>query len=212
MSYRYHGRAEVNPDWPRAFATCDACGFNYNLYKLQWQYEWCGFQLVNQRTLVCPECNDKPAAFLKAIVLPADPPAIYNIRPENYTIDDEGPTQPLIAELHLASSSITTLYLDLYDGNPATDGESVLSTLTGSATRTNFASSMGVPVALVATNTAVITLVSIADTSAEFTYLAAFDAASGGNLLASTAVIPQTVVMGNGLACAVGALRVQVQP
>jgi hypothetical protein len=212
MAYRWHGRAEVNPDWPRAWATCDGCGFNFNLYKLQWQRQWAGFQLINQRTLVCETCLDKPAAFLKAIVLPPDPPPLVVVRPEPYRVDEEGPTQPLIAELELATSSITSLYLDLYDGDPTDGGSSVLETLTGSATRTDFAASMGAPVALIAINESTITLVSIAETSAEFTWLAAFDAASGGNLLASSAVIAQTVVMGNGLACAVGALTVRVTP
>jgi hypothetical protein len=212
MAYRWHGRAEVNPDWPRAWAICDRCGFNWNLYKLSWQYQFEGFQLVNLRILVCPDCIDKPAEFLRALVLPADPPPLLNQRPEPYTIDEQGPTQTMIAELDLGTPSISSLYLDLYDGDPSDGGSSVLSTLTGSATRTNFASSMGSPVALVATNEDDITLVTNAETSADVTWLAAFDAATAGSLLTATAIIPQTVVMGNGLALLAGDLRVQVTP
>jgi hypothetical protein len=88
MPWRPHGHAHVNPDSPRAWATCDRCGFNFNHYMLQWQYQWGGFQLINQRILVCDTCLDKPAAFLRALVLPPDPPPLFNVRPENYAMDE----------------------------------------------------------------------------------------------------------------------------
>lgn len=88
MAYRWHGRAEVDPSNPRAWATCDRCGFITNHYKLRWQYQWAGFQLTNLRLLVCDDCHDTPAAFLRALVLPPDPPPIFNVRPENYAIDE----------------------------------------------------------------------------------------------------------------------------
>lgn len=212
MAWRPHGHARVNPDNPRSWATCDRCGFNYNHYMLSWQWDWGGFQLVNQRILVCDTCLDKPAAFLKAIILPPDPPPLFNVRPEPYTLDEQGPTQTLIAELEIAASSITVLYLDLFNGDPSDGGESQLETLNGSDTRTNFVASMGSPVDLVATNTASIALVDTALASADITFLAAYDAATAGNLIAASTIIPQTVVLGNGLAIPVGDLRVQVQP
>lgn len=87
MPYRPHGRASVNPSSPRAWATCDRCGFNNNLEKLSWQYQWSGPQLRNTRILVCPTCLDKPAQFLKTIILPPDPVPVANARPENYDYD-----------------------------------------------------------------------------------------------------------------------------
>ncbi|HEY6861667.1 MAG TPA: hypothetical protein VI358_18020 [Pseudolabrys sp.] len=213
MAYRWHGRARVNPDYPQAWATCDRCGFNYNLVDLQWQWDWgAGFQMYNKRILVCDECYDKPAEFLRAIVIPPDPPALYNLRIEPYAVDEQGPTQTIIAELDLGTPTITALYLDLFDGDPSDGGSSILATLKGSATRTNFASSMSAPSALVSTNTAIITLVTNAVTSANLTWLAAYDSATAGSLLAAAAVVPQTVVMGNGLAFPIGDLRIQVTP
>jgi hypothetical protein len=179
---------------------------------LQFQYQWAGFQLINLRYLVCETCLDRPAPFLKALVLPPDPPPIFNVRPEPYSVDEEGPTQQLIAELELGTTTIVSLYLDLFDGDPTDGGSSVLNTLNGSATRTNFASSMGAVSDLTATNESTITLVTIAATSADITWLAAYDGATAGNLLAASQILPQTVVQGNGLAIASGALTVHVQP
>jgi hypothetical protein len=88
MAWRWHGRAEVDPDYPRAWAICDRCGFNTNLYRLSWQYQWAGFKLVNLRILVCDQCHDTPAEFLRTVVLPPDPAPIYNVRPEPYSIDE----------------------------------------------------------------------------------------------------------------------------
>lgn len=87
MAYRPHARASVNPSSPRAWATCDRCGMNYNLERLGWQYQWSGPQLRNTRFLVCPSCMDKPAEFLKTIILPPDPVPVANPRPENYSYD-----------------------------------------------------------------------------------------------------------------------------
>jgi hypothetical protein len=85
MPYRPHGRAQVNPDSPRAFARCDRCGFLYNHYYLRFQYDYRGPQLANLRFLVCAECYDTPQPQLKPIILTQDPPPIVNPRPEDYT-------------------------------------------------------------------------------------------------------------------------------
>jgi hypothetical protein len=84
MAYRPHGRANVNPASPRAFARCDRCGFIYNHIKLKFQYDYRGPQLQNLRFLVCDTCYDKPQAQLKPIVLTEDPLPILNARPEDY--------------------------------------------------------------------------------------------------------------------------------
>jgi hypothetical protein len=45
---------------------------------------------MNKRLQVCPPCMDKPSVFLRQIVLPADPPSIYQPRMEPYAIDEAG--------------------------------------------------------------------------------------------------------------------------
>ena len=88
MAWRPHGRAQVDPDNSRAWASCDRCGFNYNLCNLHWQTQFSGPSLINLRLLVCDTCLDTPAIFLRTPVLPPDPPPIMNARPEPYSIDE----------------------------------------------------------------------------------------------------------------------------
>lgn len=86
---RPHPRlAQVDPSSPRAWGTCDRCGFVTNLNKLSWQHEWAGLQLINKRILVCTPCHDTPQRQLGSIVLPPDPMPVMNARPENYRIDE----------------------------------------------------------------------------------------------------------------------------
>jgi hypothetical protein len=84
MSWRYHGRARVDPTNPQAFAVCDRCKFLYNHVDLNWQYQWVGPQLHNLRELVCSTCMDSPQEQLRTIILPPDPMPIWNARPEDY--------------------------------------------------------------------------------------------------------------------------------
>lgn len=84
MAYRYHGRAKVNAESPRAFARCDRCGFIYNHSDLKFQFDFRGPQLMNLRILVCSPCYDKPQAQLKPIILTQDPLPVINARPEDY--------------------------------------------------------------------------------------------------------------------------------
>lgn len=90
MPWRPHGRAEVNARRPRAWATCDRCGMLYNHFRLDWQFQWTGNQLFNERILVCPRCMDKPQEQLRTIILPADPIPIANPRPEAYSTEEAG--------------------------------------------------------------------------------------------------------------------------
>src|SRR5574337_401327 len=87
-AWRPHGSAAVDPDNPKAWATCDRCGRNTNLNRLSWQLQWSGNSLLNLRLLVCPTCLDTPAPFLRTPVLPPDPEPIMNARPEPYSIDE----------------------------------------------------------------------------------------------------------------------------
>ena len=88
MSLRPHGRASVDPDNPRCWATCDRCGCLTNLHRLSWQAQWSGNTLINLKLLVCESCLDEPAPFLRSLALPADPPPIFNARVEPYDIDE----------------------------------------------------------------------------------------------------------------------------
>lgn len=88
MAYRYHGRASVDSSNPAAWGTCDRCGFNYNLKNLSWQFDWAGTRLINKGLLVCGSCLDKPSPWLRALVLPPDPPPVMNARPEAYLVDE----------------------------------------------------------------------------------------------------------------------------
>ena len=89
MAWRMHPRgAHTDPSAPRAFATCDDCGFIFNHYKLSWQFDWAGTQLINKRFLKCPRCLDVPQEQFRTIIIPPDPPPIYNARPEPYAIDE----------------------------------------------------------------------------------------------------------------------------
>jgi len=103
MGLRPHGRAYVDPANPRAWGTCDRCGFNYNLASLNWQYDWRGATLQNLRLLVCDTCLDEPSPWFRSIVLPPDPSPIINARPEPYTIDE---TDFLSTEANPLSSGI----------------------------------------------------------------------------------------------------------
>jgi hypothetical protein len=87
---RPHGRASVDPSNPACWASCDRCGLLYNLNALSWQLEWAGPSLINKRLLVCSKCLDTPNPQLRALVLPPDPPPIFNARPEPYSIDEDG--------------------------------------------------------------------------------------------------------------------------
>ncbi len=89
MSWRPHpARADTDVDSPKAWATDDRSGFITNLHKLRWQWEWAGNELINRRILVGEDNLDIPQEQLRTIVLPPDPPALFNTRPEPYVIDE----------------------------------------------------------------------------------------------------------------------------
>lgn len=86
MSGPWHptGRGRVSMRSPQALAVCDRCNFTCNHVDLQWDYQWSGEKLQNLRLLVCKQCADTPQPQLKTIIIPADPVAILNPRPEQY--------------------------------------------------------------------------------------------------------------------------------
>jgi hypothetical protein len=210
MPWRYHGRAEVDIQSPQSFGVCDRCGFLYNLDNLHWQKQFAGVGLINLEILVCRTCLDVPQPQLTATILPPDPAPVSNARPEYYSLDEAGPVEGLQAQITYAGSSIPDdFYLDLYFGNPETTGVSVLAGITGSGTRPNAGSSFGVPVENLASNTSAITFTDSAIASVNVDYVAVFDAATDGTLIASAPLFnPVTVVLYNGAAFDIGNLVV----
>lgn len=87
---RYHPKySETDGDDPRAWGTCDRCGFIWNLDNLSWQYDYRGSAtLQNLRILVCSKCLDAVQPQLTPNILPPDPPPLFNARPEPYTVDE----------------------------------------------------------------------------------------------------------------------------
>ena len=81
-------RTATNPTDPHAWGTCDRSGFVGLQHKLQWQFEWQGTKLINQRILCVPDQIDKPNRQLGTIILPPDPVSIPNARPEIYPVDE----------------------------------------------------------------------------------------------------------------------------
>lgn len=227
MAYRWHpAGADVDPDDPRAWGTCDRCGRIYNLYKLTWQYDFRGSnQLQNTRLLVCPPCYDAPQPQLAPYILPPDPPPIFNARPENYTLDEtswlstqdedvittqsddplitpvaDNPsssanTAALIARLSYPGGSVSVAYLDLFNGNPAAGGVSVLSAITGSSVRTDIASELSINGSNAAINPDVITISSASESVTNVNYIGIYSASISGSLLVSgpVAVSGQTI-------------------
>lgn len=87
---RPHPRyAQTDPSRPSSWGTCERCGFIWQLRALSWQFEWAGLRLRNTKHLVCENCTDVPQRQLGAIILPPDPPAVLNARPEQYAIEEE---------------------------------------------------------------------------------------------------------------------------
>lgn len=84
MPWRFHGHARPDPTKTSAQGICDSCNFSYQLSELKFQYEWRGTSLQNTWFRKCPKCLDKPAEFLKTILLPADPVPVSYPRPNQF--------------------------------------------------------------------------------------------------------------------------------
>ena len=82
----YPGRARINPEAPETLGICARCGNQWNLRDLQWQFQWAGLEMINLNILVCPDCYDVPSEFLRTLILPPDPPPVYNVRVPNFSL------------------------------------------------------------------------------------------------------------------------------
>ena len=139
MAYRFHGRANVNPNNPKAFGRCDRCGFIYNHSKLKFQFDFRGPQLQNLRFLVCDRCYDKPQAQLKPIILSMDPTPILNARPEDYNYAN---TSDLAAAEPTTTFQQTGIPVDNSIGLLTEDGDNVVTQPVGVPTGLNPAAVM----------------------------------------------------------------------
>jgi hypothetical protein len=215
MAYRWHPKnAQVDADNPRAWGTCDRCGFVWNLDKLNWQYAYQGSMTPqNTRFLVCSRCNDPLNPQDAPLILPPDPLPVFNARPENYVLDESSwlstqdgdvittqdgepittaipspsqaaNTSKLVSYIAASGGSVATAYLDLFDGDPTSGGTSVLAAITGSAVRTDIAATL-TTVSGVARNPDYIVISAASENQTNISYVGIYSAASGGTLLMS---------------------------
>jgi hypothetical protein len=94
MAWRYHGSYSPDPYAGRAHGSCDRCTQQWELSKLQYQYEYRGDTLTNTRFRVCPPCMDKPYEGYRPVKLPPDPVPVLDPRVEPFAIEENagGPT------------------------------------------------------------------------------------------------------------------------
>lgn len=88
MAYNWKPKyAEVDPENPDTWASCDRCSRIWNLSKLQWQHDYRGSaQLQNTRLLVCVTCLDAVNPQFAPYILSPDPEPIANARPYPYEL------------------------------------------------------------------------------------------------------------------------------
>lgn len=106
------GHAIANPTAPTAAGTCDRCAGIYQHSHLRWQWDIRGKGLQNLRILVCARCEDRPAYFLKPIIVPPDPPPILNARPFPYCeaeSDSRTTTNPALPPVDFITTTDTVL-------------------------------------------------------------------------------------------------------
>lgn len=196
------------------WTTCDRCGLIDNLSRMQFQYDFLGGSTPqNLHLLHCSRCMDDLNYQRKLIIIPPDPPPIFNTRPENYVVDetnwlttddgsilttddgvpfitsepnpaDSASASQLLAELVYPAGSVGVAYLDLFDGNPLTTGTSILLPISGSATRTDVSASL-TTASGIAQNTSPLTIVSSSLATINVSYIGIYSSASGGVPLVS---------------------------
>lgn len=240
MAYRWHPKhAEVDPDNPRAWGSCDRCSSIHNLDKLRWQFDYRGTsQMQNTRLLVCERCYDVPNPQFSPYILPPDPPPVLNARPFPYELSeadwlttqdgdiittqdddlftpsipnpsDNPDTTVLTALLSYPSGSVAVMFIDLFDGDPASGGASVLSLITGSSVRTNIASSLTTTDGIAET-TDVLTIAAASASTTNVNYIGFYTLASGGTLLVSGPVSATAPTVTSGTAVQFNALTLQL--
>jgi hypothetical protein len=112
-----------------------------------------------------------------------------------------------------APTAIAGCFVDLYNGDPQGAGSSVLSTLTGSATRPS--AGLGAASAAdpsVCTNASQVSFTAAASAGATVTHVAYFTAATGGSLIASQTLTggTQVITAGNPVVAPASSLQISV--
>lgn len=177
----------------------------------------------NTGFLHCPRCIDALNPQFMLFILPPDPPPQLVLRPEPYAVDetnflvtedddqyvtmtgddyitsnpnpaDDANTAVLVLNADLSyAGAVTVAYFDLFNGDPANGGTSVLSLITGSATRTNVYGDLEADSSNVLLNSEVITIDTsagatagaVAEALTNLTHIGIYNASSGGTLLTS---------------------------
>jgi len=110
-----------------------------------------------------------------------------------------------------APTAISAIYLDLYNGDPQGAGSSILSTITGSATRSSITSSLSAASGGSTSNPSTITVTASAAGSATASYVALFDAATAGNLVMSGPLTtPKSITAGDTVQFNAAALSISI--
>lgn len=237
MTRRPHPKYASNDAHDGPWTVCDRCGFNWSQNRMAWQFDYRGGS-TPQKTgfLHCPRCMDGLNFQQKLVIIPPDPPPFFNTRPEPYAVDETNwlttesgdilttesgvelitniPNPEDVANTTwlsatLAATDVSVLYLDLFDGDPAAGGFSILAAVTGSATRTDIAAeveSNGAGSA--AFNPEDIAVAAAALDTVNVTHIAFYSAAAGGIRLISGAVSTAypTIVAGAAVSILSGAL------
>ncbi|TXH15040.1 MAG: hypothetical protein E6R03_08065 [Hyphomicrobiaceae bacterium] len=242
MARRPHPRGTTTNPSDGPWQTCQRCGFVVSQSRISFQFDYMGGPTpMNTGLMVCGRCLDVPNEQFRLLILPPDPAPIFNTNPEPYAIDETNwlttqddeiittqddalitPTEPnpandpntayLSASLSYPSGSVATLYLDLFIGDPAAGGVSVLATITGSATRTNIASSVGTDANDLAITFEEVVISSASASITNVNHIGFYSAASGGTLLVSgpvSATFP-TIIEGVRVVIAATALQIQL--
>lgn len=124
---------------------------------------------------------------------------------------DNANTAVLVLTASLSySGTLSVAYLDLFNGNPASGGTSILSTITGSATRTNVFSDLEANADLVLLNPDVITVTSSSEAVSSVSHIGIYSAASGGTLLVSGPVGASYPTIASGTAVQFGQLGLRI--
>jgi hypothetical protein len=96
----YHTRVDATS--PEAAGVCDLCGIWYPLRELRQQQEWAGEHVFQFNSLRCEKCWDVPFELNRTILLPPDPPPVFNVRVPNFAYEEQtvliaqwgGPNEP----------------------------------------------------------------------------------------------------------------------
>lgn len=71
------------------WCTCSTCGLLWSQRSMQFQYDFQGGSApINRQILRCPKCIDGLRYQAKLLIIPPDPPPLFNTRPENYVVDE----------------------------------------------------------------------------------------------------------------------------